>query len=79
MFFNLLQPARLRRRSSQIFRLILSFVFALVIGFYSPAVGQKSTELLWDTYGVPHIYGKDAKSLFQAFGWAQMQSQGNLL
>ncbi|MBW4575241.1 MAG: acylase [Aphanothece sp. CMT-3BRIN-NPC111] len=79
MFFKQLHSARLRHRSSQIFLLILSFVFALVIGFYSPALGQKSTELLWDTYGVPHIYGKDAKSLFQAFGWAQMQSHGNLL
>ncbi|WP_242040364.1 acylase [Anabaena subtropica] len=45
-------------------------------GWSSP---PKSTEILWDTYGVPHIYAKDTQSAFQAFGWAQMQSHGNLL
>jgi acyl-homoserine-lactone acylase len=37
------------------------------------------TEILWDTYGIPHIYGQNDKSLFHAFGWAQMQSHGNLI
>lgn len=36
-------------------------------------------ELLWDTYGVPHIFAEDAAALFYAFGWAQMRSHGNLL
>ena len=70
------------RKGGKLFRLlllILGFIIALVIGFYSPAAAQKSTEVLWDTYGVPHIYSKDTKSLFQAFGWAQMQSHGNLI
>lgn len=59
--------------------LILSLAFTLLIGCYHPVAGQNKTELLWDTYGVPHIYAKDSKSLFQAFGWAQMQSHGNLI
>jgi len=46
---------------------------------FSPAAVQQSTEILWDTYGVPHIFGKDTSSLSHAFGWAQMQSHGNLL
>jgi len=41
--------------------------------------GQQKTEILWDTYGVPHIYGKDVQSLFHAFGWAQMHSHGNVI
>jgi len=45
---------------------------------FSPAAVQQSTEILWDTYGVPHIF-KDTSSLSHAFGWAQMQSHGNLL
>src|SRR5205823_5805026 len=38
-----------------------------------------SPEILWDTWGVPHIYGNDTQELFYAFGWAQMQSHGDLL
>lgn len=59
--------------------LILGFIFALVVGLHSSAQVPRSTEILWDTYGIPHIYGKDARSAFQAFGWAQMQSHGNLI
>lgn len=79
MSFSLFKSARLKNRSFSALFLILGLVFTLLIGFFSPAFGQKPTELLWDTYGVPHIYAKDSKSLFQSFGWAQMQSHGNLL
>lgn len=37
------------------------------------------TEILWDTYGVPHIYASSIGDLFRAYGWAQMESHGNLL
>jgi acyl-homoserine-lactone acylase len=36
-------------------------------------------EILWDTYGVPHIFAADRESMFYAEGWAQAQAQGNLL
>ncbi|MEG4120111.1 acylase [Microcoleus sp. N9_B4] len=42
----------------------------------SPQIGN---QILWDTYGIPHIYGENTKSLFYAFGWAQMQSHGDLI
>jgi acyl-homoserine-lactone acylase len=45
----------------------------------NPAAGLESTEILWDSWGVPHVYGKDAEGLFRAFGWAQMQSHGDLI
>jgi len=51
----------------------------LLIGTHVSAAGLKTSEILWDTYGVPHIYGKDVKGLFRAFGWAQAQSHGNLI
>lgn len=38
-----------------------------------------SNEILWDSFGVPHIYGEDAPTVFYGFGWAQAQSQGDLL
>jgi acyl-homoserine-lactone acylase len=36
-------------------------------------------ELLWDTYGVPHIFADDEAALFYAFGFAQMRSHADLL
>jgi acyl-homoserine-lactone acylase len=36
-------------------------------------------EILWDTWGVPHIFAKDTPKLFHAFGWAQTHSHGNLI
>ncbi|MEM8720428.1 MAG: acylase [Cyanobacteria bacterium P01_G01_bin.39] len=35
--------------------------------------------MLWDSYGIPHVYGVDAQGAFKAFGWAQMQSHGDLI
>ena len=37
------------------------------------------TEILWDTYGVPHIFAPDHPSLFQAYGYAQMEAHSELL
>ena len=36
-------------------------------------------EILWDTWGVPHIWAKDNQALFWAFGWAQMHNHANAL
>ncbi|NIM20205.1 MAG: acylase [Candidatus Latescibacteria bacterium] len=36
-------------------------------------------EILWDTWGVPHIFAENPKGLFYAFGWAQMESHGDLI
>jgi acyl-homoserine-lactone acylase len=36
-------------------------------------------EILWDTWGVPHIYSPDPEGLFFAFGWAQMHAHADLI
>ncbi|MEW6211115.1 MAG: acylase [Acidobacteriota bacterium] len=36
-------------------------------------------EILWDTWGVPHIFARDSEKLFYAFGRAQMHSHGDLI
>ena len=38
-----------------------------------------SNEILWDSYGVPHIFAKDVAAAFYGFGWAQTQSHGDNL
>lgn len=36
-------------------------------------------EILWDRYGVPHIFAPDETQLYHAFGWAQMRAHGDLI
>ncbi|SFE17277.1 acyl-homoserine-lactone acylase [Chitinophaga sp. CF118] len=36
-------------------------------------------KIIWDTWGVPHIYANTEKDLFYAQGWAEMQQHANLL
>jgi acyl-homoserine-lactone acylase len=38
-----------------------------------------AAEVLWDTWGVPHIFAADAPGLFFGFGWAQAHAQGDVL
>lgn len=76
--FSVISKAGFRRRSLRLL-LLFSLVFTLLIGIHTLTAESKKTEILWDTYSIPHIYGQDAKGLFRAFGWAQMHSHGNLI
>jgi acyl-homoserine-lactone acylase len=40
---------------------------------------QKGTEILWDKFGVAHVFAKSTEDLFYGYGWAQLQSHGNLI
>ncbi len=40
--------------------------------------GQQA-EIIWDTWGVPHIDARDEAGVFRAFGWAQMRDHGDLV
>src|ERR1044071_8900300 len=43
------------------------------------ATPVKGTEILWDTWGVAHIFAPDHPSLFFAYGYAQMEAHSELL
>ncbi len=58
--------------------LLLSIALAAA-GATAQAKPTPSTEILWDTYGVPHIFAADNAELFRAFGYAQMESHGDLI
>ena len=79
MFFNASKPAILKSRQFLLLPFILSLTLVLFASQYSFATNPTGAEILWDTYGIPHVYAQDTKSLFRAFGWAQMQSHGNLI
>jgi acyl-homoserine-lactone acylase len=36
-------------------------------------------EILWDTWGVPHVFASSDEALFRGQGWAQMESHGDLI
>ena len=58
-------------------RLFWILIPLLAVAF--TACSGRKTELLWDTWGVPHIFARNSEELFGAFGWAQMQSHGDLI
>ncbi|MCG8441639.1 MAG: penicillin acylase family protein, partial [Caulobacterales bacterium] len=39
--------------------------------------GQR--EILWDSYGVPHVYADEEAAVFHGYGWAQAHSHGDLI
>jgi acyl-homoserine-lactone acylase len=51
---------------------------AVALAVRSPAPLPRA-EILWDTWGVPHVYGQDAEAVLYGFGWAQAQAHGDLL
>ena len=59
--------------------LLLAAGSAEAIAQSTHAAAHPHGEILWDTYGVPHIYGKTETAVFYGFGYAQAQSHGNLL
>ncbi|MEO8449139.1 MAG: acylase [Gemmatimonadota bacterium] len=60
-------------------RRLVSSLLVLAACAKGGAPAPTQTEILWDTWGVPHIFAKDDPGLFKAFGSAQMASHGNLL
>ena len=38
-----------------------------------------TVEILWDTAGVPHVYGETVDAMYYGFGYAQMENHANLL
>ena len=59
--------------------ILLTTVLGILLMFNFPTFGKNTSEILWDDWGVPHIYAQDNKSLFEAFGWSQTKSHGNLI
>jgi len=39
----------------------------------------KNVEILWDSYGVAHVYAQNKEGMFYGYGYAQMQSHANLI
>ncbi len=55
---------------------VITFFFSV---FFASQAQTVKTEIMWDNYGVPHIYGKSTEEMYYAFGWSQMHSHANLI
>lgn len=43
------------------------------------SLATSTVEILWDTAGVPHVYGQTLEAMYYGFGYAQMENHANLL
>lgn len=62
-------------------RLLFALALAVPTGAGAPIAAAQNAptknEILWDTYGVPHIYGRTAAAVFYGYGYAQAHSHGD--
>ncbi len=64
------------------FWLNLMIAFLLLVPLISYAQDDQlpdHPEILWDTWGVPHIFSPTTEGMFYAFGWSQAQNDGDLI
>src|SRR5580704_3531713 len=66
----------LKRNLATLALLVATFAFATAAPAATPA---KGTEILWDRFGIPHMFAPDHASLFYAYGYAQMEAHSELL
>jgi acyl-homoserine-lactone acylase len=66
-------------RSLSLLILSAAALFPLMTSRPVADAAQSQTEILWDRWGVPHIFAPDLDQAMYAFGWAQMQSHGDLI
>lgn len=62
--------------------LLLSLAFTACTPTTQPATttsGPTTAEILWDEWGIPHIYAGSDEAMFYASGWAQARAHGDLL
>ena len=60
-------------------KLLQHLALSLLLTLTALAAPQKGTEILWDRYGIPHIFAPNHPSLFYAYGYAQMEAHSELL
>ena len=63
----------------RVVRFIGAFSLLTLLSFGRSPSAAGNTEILWDRYGVPHVFADSRESMFYAHGWAQMRNQADLL
>jgi acyl-homoserine-lactone acylase len=66
------------RAISKMFAALAAMILLALGGAVSAAPGPRG-EILWDSYGVPHVYAKDEAGVFFGFGYATAQNHGDVV
>ncbi len=59
--------------------LLLTIFLGTIILLACRSNRNDNPEILWDNYGVPHIYSTTNQEMYYAFGWAQMNCHADLI
>jgi acyl-homoserine-lactone acylase len=68
--------------SSKFSRVSSLFVSVLVLcglGLQVATAQKPHGEIVWDTYGIPHVFARNTEGLFYGFGYAQAEAHADLL
>ncbi len=65
-----------RRLCFIVFVLLFSAALTACAQPYKP---QHGSEILWDKWGVPHVFAKSTRDMFYLYGYAQAEAHGDLL
>ena len=57
----------------------LAAMILLAVGAPSSAAPGPRGEILWDSFGVPHVYARDEAGVFHGFGYATAQNHGDVV
>jgi acyl-homoserine-lactone acylase len=68
-----------RTRRLAVLAVSLAALFVPALQAASAYHPTKGDEILWDKYGIPHLYAKSTPDLFYLYGYAQAEAHGNLL
>ena len=61
------------------FRNFIALFLITLLFSCNRSIYTEQTEILWDKWGVPHIYANNESEMYYAFGWAQMQNHADLI
>ena len=59
--------------------LLFSIYSVLILCSACKSDKQQEAQIVWDTWGVPHIYADNVDALFYQQGWAQMHSHAKTI
>ena len=57
----------------------LLIALSCLLSFSCKPQEPQESQIVWDSWGVPHIYANNIGDLFYQQGWAQMHSHANLV
>jgi acyl-homoserine-lactone acylase len=60
-------------------RLFMIFLCGVCLCAEAEAQAAPHGEIVWDTYGIPHVFAKNTEGLFYGFGYAQAEAHADLL